>query len=54
MLATNEISLVIRELCRLMEDYHLAPKAVKPAIYEDIQLLGTVIEPSEEKYTVKQ
>lgn len=47
MLATNEIPIIIRELCRLMEEYYKAPNAAKPAIYEDILLLGAVIEPPE-------
>lgn len=45
MLTTNEITIVIRELCRLMEEYYKAPCEAKDAIYEDIVLLGKVIDP---------
>lgn len=45
MLAMNETTLVIRELCRLMEEYYEAPKSAQTAIHDDIVLLGKVIEP---------
>ncbi len=45
MLAISETTLVIRELCRLMEEYYEAPKSAKTAIHDDIVLLGKVIEP---------
>ncbi len=47
MLTTNEIPIVMQELCRLMMEYHEAPNSAKPAIYEDILLLGSVIEPTD-------
>lgn len=45
MLAMNEIPIIIQELCRLMEEYYKAPTEAKQSIYEDIRLLGTVIDP---------
>lgn len=47
MLTTNEIPIIMQELCRLMEEYYQAPSSAKSAIYEDIVLLGSVLEPPE-------
>lgn len=46
MLTTNEAAIIIRELCRLMEEYFQASDDDKPSIYEDIYLLGTAIDPN--------
>lgn len=49
MLTASEAKIIMRELCRLMEEYFQAPNDEKPLIYEDIRLLGTAIEPQLEE-----
>ena len=47
MLTTNEIPIGMQARGRFMMESHEAPNSAKPAIYEDILLLGSVIEPTD-------
>lgn len=49
MLTPKEVTIIIRELCRLMEEYFQASSDTRQSIYEDIRLLGTAIDPQLEE-----
>ncbi|MBS4179541.1 hypothetical protein [Lederbergia citrea] len=42
----DETLIFIKELGRLLDDYYRSPNDIKPAIVEDIMLLGSAIEPT--------
>ncbi|MEK3887557.1 hypothetical protein [Bacillus sp. FSL K6-3431] len=44
---TDEILILIRELGRLFDEYKRSPEQFKPAIIEDIYLLGIAISSQE-------